>query len=229
MRLPALDDVLDNLADAIRWIVGITRRWPLSAWLVHVSLFCLLSYFLLDRPVARFFKAHVHGDIEGFFKTITQFGLAGIYLIPAGLAWIYCRWRLRQAVYHANAIGFFFLSIASSGLFVNGVKALVGRYRPRYLFDDGLYGFDPFTTHWGMNSFPSGHSQAAFATMAALAVLVPRYNILWFVIATWIAASRVVTSVHYLSDTVMGSYLGIAGVVLLHRLYLARNIDLRLR
>jgi len=53
-------------------------------------------------------------------------------------------------------------------LLVNLLKYLIGRIRPRHLFEQGLYGFSPLNTQWGMNSFPSGHSQAIFAAMAKL-------------------------------------------------------------
>jgi len=205
---------------------------------VHVTLFCLLSYALFDRPLALAFKAHLGSQAEGFFKIVTTLGLGGVWLVPGALIWAYCRWRQHQAVYFdsqshfrrfAHAAGFFFLSGAASGIAGTLVKFCVGRYRPRALFDQGLYGFSPFNTEWTSNSFPSGHSQAAFAAMTALVVILPRYDLLWLLVAVLVAASRVATSVHYLSDVAMGSYLGIAGTVLLHRLYVARGIDVRLR
>jgi membrane-associated phospholipid phosphatase len=228
----------DALGDFAGWVARTTRRWPLTGGLVHVVLFCLLSYALLDRPLALAFKAHLGPQTEGFFKVVTTLGLGGVWLVPGVLIWAYCRWRQHQAVYFyvesryrsfAHAAGFFVLSGAASGIVGNLVKFGVGRYRPRALFDQGIYGFSPFNTDWVTNSFPSGHSQAAFAAMTALVVILPRYDLLWLLIAVLVAVSRVATSVHYLSDVAMGSYLGIAGTVLLHRLYLARGIDVRLR
>jgi membrane-associated phospholipid phosphatase len=234
-RLALLGELLTTFA---AWVMTTTKRWPLAASLIHVSLFCLFSYLLLDRPVALYFKAHLAGYGEGFFKTVTNLGEGGVWLIPSGLAWAYCRWRIHRADYFdvetrfrhfANAAGYFFLSVGSTGLLVNGIKILAGRYRPRALFEQGLYGFDPFSTHWAINSFPSGHSQAAFAAMTALVFILPRYDLLWLLVAVLVAVSRVTTSVHYLSDAAMGSYLGIAGAILLHRLLTARGIDVRLR
>jgi len=228
----------DALGDVAGWIARTTRRWPLTGGLIHVTLFCLLSYALFDRPVALAFKAHLGPQAEGFFKVVTTLGLGGVWLAPGGLLWAWCRWRQHQAVYFdsesrfrrfAAAAGFFFLSGAASGIAGILIKFCVGRYRPRALFDQELYGFSPFNTHWAINSFPSGHSQAAFAAMTALVVILPRYDLLWLLVAVLVAASRVATSVHYLSDVAMGSYLGIAGTVLLHRLYVARGIDVRLR
>lgn len=198
---------------------------------IATALFCVPSYLWLDRPVALWWKASLAGFWQHVFKTITDLGLSQIYLVPAGLLWLAFfalerrqpgRWQVRR-----NAAAFVFASVAASGLFVDAVKGLAGRYRPRELFDHGLYGFDPFTAHWAMNSFPSGHGQTAFAAMTALMVIVPRLRWLWLAIAVLVAASRVITSVHYLSDVAMGSYLGIAGTVLLRRWFEARGWALR--
>jgi membrane-associated phospholipid phosphatase len=215
-----------------------TRAWPLLWSFVYVALFSLLAMAAIDQPVARFFKAHVRGDIEGFFKVVTRLGEAHLYLVPAGLLWIGLmvaslragtsdmrdRWR-RLSFTPA----FLFLSIALSGLISNAIKIGLGRYRPRYLFEQGLYGFSPFNTEWGMNSFPSGHSQAGFAAMTALMIIFPRYDAFWMLIAVLVAASRVVTTVHYLSDAVAGAWLAVCVTIVLARAMRARGIDPRVR
>jgi membrane-associated phospholipid phosphatase len=232
-----LELLMELLADFAAWVVATTRRWPLAAWLVHTLLFCALSFLLLDKPLALFFKAHLTGNAEGFFKVVTNLGEGGIWLIPGGLAWGGLAFAAHRAIYgdvearlrhYRDAAAYFFLSVALSGIFVNAVKAVIGRYRPRALFDQGLYGFHPFSTDWAINSFPSGHSQAAFAAMTALVFIVPRYRLTWLALALLVAVSRVVTSVHYLSDVAMGSYIGIVGAVLLHRVFLAKGYEVRL-
>lgn len=201
-----------------------------------VALFCLLSMAFIDQPVARFLKAHVDGNVEAFFKLVTRLGEAQLYLIPAGILWIaMMAASLRAAAAETRrrwrrlsfTPGFLFLSIALSGLVSNAIKISLGRYRPRYLFEQDLYGFSPFNTHWGMNSFPSGHSQAAFAAMTALMIIFPGYEFFWMLIAVLVAVSRVVTTVHYLSDAVAGSWLAICVTVLLARAMRTRGIDPR--
>lgn len=215
-----------------------TRRYPLVWSTLYVALFCLLSIAFFDRPVALWFKANVHGEVEGFFKVVTRLGEAELYLVPAGLLWVglmaagiraktaEARRRWRRLSFTP---GFLFLSVAVSGLIGNAIKISLGRYRPRYMFQDGLYGFNPFNTEWGMNSFPSGHSQAAFAAMTALMIIFPRYDVFWLLIAVLVAASRVVTTVHWLSDAVAGSYLAVAVAIMLARAFRARGIDPRVR
>lgn len=238
-----LDTALDRLAliweaaaPALRRQAARTRAQPLLWSFAYVVLFCLVSMLAFDRPVAFWLKANVGGEVEGFFKVITRLGEAELYLVPAGLLWAglmiaggragthEARQRWRRLSFTP---AFLFLSIAVSGLISNAIKISLGRYRPRYLFDQGLYGFSPFNTEWGMNSFPSGHSQAAFAAMVALMVIFPRYDLFWLLIATLVALSRVVTTVHYLSDAVAGSYLAVAVTLLLARAFRARGIDPR--
>lgn len=215
-----------------------TRRNPLVWGALYVVAFCAVAILFIDRPLALWLKAHVGSDTEGFFKVVTRLGEAHYYLIPSGILAVgflvagqrariadaRARWR-RMAV----APGFLFLSIAVSGLISNALKFSIGRYRPRYLFEGELYGFQPFNTEWGMNSFPSGHSQAGFAAMVALMMIFPRYDAFWILIAILVAMSRVVTTVHYLSDAVAGSYLAVAVAILLARAFRARGWDPRVR
>ena len=77
-----------------------------------------------------------------------------------------------------------------------------------------------------MNSFPSGHSQASGAAMTALMILAPRYALIWLVVAVLVPASRVVTTVHYLSDAVAGSWVGIVGAVLVARVFAKRGYSI---
>jgi len=209
-------------------------RRPLTWGTLAVVLFCPLAMLLLDRPLALALHDHVGANLEGFFKTVTNLGLAEYYLVPAGLLWLVLWLRARGCLIPAERRrrldlawrpGFLFLSVAASGVAENLVKVTLGRLRPRLLFEKGLYGFQPFNHEWAMNSFPSGHSQAAFAAMTALVILAPRYDLLWLLIAFLVAASRVVTTVHYLSDAVAGSWLGFAGALLIARALRARGID----
>jgi len=215
-----------------------TRRRPLTWITVYAGGLILLGYGVLDRPLALWLRPRINGDVEGFWKTVTTLGLGGVWLIPSGLlvVAIMLAWRaaplaeMRARLARAAWVpGFVFLAVAVSGLLNTLIKVLVGRTRPRALFDDGVYGFVPFTHAYLTNSFPSGHSQAAFAAMTALTLVFPRYDIAFLAIAVLVAASRVLTTVHFLSDAVMGAWLGMVVTVLLHRLLERRGIHVGLR
>ena len=59
-------------------------------------------------------------------------------------------------------------------------------------------------------SFPSGHAATAFAAATAVGVLYPRFRIPLLVLAGTVALSRVYLGVHFWSDVLVGSLLGVA-------------------
>jgi membrane-associated phospholipid phosphatase len=212
-------------------IDGRLRRRLMIAFAVTL-LFCAVSYVWLDRPIALWFKANLQGTWSEFFHRVTDLGLGGVWLVPSGIGALLFRWaqvraRSSEATarwhVHANAALFLFVSVAGSGIVVDLLKGAIGRLRPNELFVHGAYGFVPLSIHWNMNSFPSGHGQTIVAAMTALALIWPPGRLLWLLIALVVAASRVIISVHYLSDVAMGAYCGALGTILLGRLFAARG------
>jgi membrane-associated phospholipid phosphatase len=59
-------------------------------------------------------------------------------------------------------------------------------------------------------SFPSGHAAAAFAAATAVGMLHPRLRVPLFALAATVALSRVYLGVHFWSDVLVGSLLGVA-------------------
>jgi undecaprenyl-diphosphatase len=59
-------------------------------------------------------------------------------------------------------------------------------------------------------SFPSGHAATAFAAATAVGVLHPRFRAPLFGLAVMVAVSRVYLGVHFWSDVLVGSLLGVA-------------------
>ncbi len=211
------------------------RRFPLSISLLIAVVVCVVGIVALDLPIAQWMKAHAGETTLAVFVGVSKIGEAQYYLVPSGLLALWCLWRVRRSVAAERALwqrrlvapAYMFLTIASSGIVVNVLKVMIGRLRPRHFFADGLYGFEPFNTVWSMNSFPSGHSQAAFAAFAALAFIFPRWAVLWLSVAVLVAFSRIVITVHYFSDTVAGAWIGVAAAVLLARYCDRRGWSLR--
>ena len=87
------------------------------------------------------------------------------------------------------------------------VKLAVGERRP--------VGTAPLVAMPHSNSFPSGHSAAAFAGAVVLAALVPRAAPALVVLAATIAYSRLYVGVHFPLDVVAGAAIGAATALLL--------------
>jgi membrane-associated phospholipid phosphatase len=179
--------------------------------------FCIFSYYYLDIPVAYYSKS-LGQHIRYFFNTITYFGDSKWYLTGSGILFVYFRY-IRKNARWSDKLLFVFVSIALSGLLADLIKYTLGRYRPKMLFQDGLYGFVLLHADYGMTSFPSGHANTIAALALALYWLFPRYGLLYLCIAVLVSASRVIIDAHFLSDVVVGAYLGIV-MTMLTRSYL---------
>ncbi len=112
------------------------------------------------------------------------------------------------------------LAQLAASLAYNPLKAVVGRYRPFAAIEavGPLEGMRPADTWLGWRpgnrenrtqSFPSGHSAAAFAFAGILAFFYPRLRGLFWVLAAGCALSRFIDGVHWLSDCWFGAAIGL--------------------
>jgi membrane-associated phospholipid phosphatase len=69
-------------------------------------------------------------------------------------------------------------------------------------------------------SFPSGHSEGAFAFFCFLSLVIPpdykRYGALFFVLACFVAYSRVYLAAHFFADIYVGSMIGFVSCTLMY-------------
>jgi membrane-associated phospholipid phosphatase len=91
----------------------------------------------------------------------------------------------------------------------DGLKYLLGRYRPIMLFEHNLYGLHFFSSEWALNSTPSGHTVRAFSLLTAASLLYRRFTFIFISLAALIGASRVIVTDHYPSDVLFGAFIGI--------------------
>ncbi len=175
----------------------------------------VISYFFIDAPVARCFHA-LSQETRNLFEWITKAGVSTLYLIVSFGLFVFFRW-IRPKRLYADCALLFFSNIALSGIVVNAVKFLVGRLRPKMLFEKGLYGFDPFRIGYEFNSFPSGHATTVFAIAITCSFFWPRYRFLFIVFAATVALSRLVLNAHYLSDVLAGAFIGTMTAIVMKR------------
>ena len=192
---------------------------------VLLGVVALLVGFV-DRPVALYFKSLDDSAFAAVFRVITEFGRAEYYFLVVGLCYAGC--LTLCLIYAPQAPALLYRRLADMALYVLAAmaiaglalhvgKLLIGRSRPRDLFGGDVYEFVPFAFQHHLNSMPSGHSQAVWTLMTALALLAPRWR--WWCVgaALAISASRIIVSAHYASDVLVGSLLGIAVAWLVRR------------
>jgi len=94
------------------------------------------------------------------------------------------------------------------------LKVVSGRERPSHLDQaagterQAFNGPAAGLREASFQSFPSGHTLAAFASATSLASFYPTARVLFFAVAGGAAVNRVVKHQHFLSDVVAGALLG---------------------
>ena len=210
--------------------------WREIAFLGVVTGALCTSFILwVDRPIAYYFLARSDEAWVAFFRAITAAGHSAVWYTPAVLGFIATFWRSKQVAdtgqswewrRRARGLLFVILSMAISGTAVNALKISFGRYRPRFLFNDGTYDFAPFALTLQDCGFPSGHTQSIVAAMMALGFLWPRGRPVFWTIAVLVAASRFIITVHYTSDVIAGAFVAFATAWILQRYFERKGIKL---
>jgi len=167
-----------------------------------IIFFSILSYFFFDLSIAAYFHKikQTRINVKIIFETITAFGRAELFLVPSIIVFFIFRKRKKTA----QTALFIFSTVAVSGIIVDIIKVIAGRFRPVLYFSQNLYGFDFFHIDADFLSFPSGHSATSLSIAAALFILYPRLRGLFIILGITVASSRMVITAHYLSDVLIG-------------------------
>lgn len=99
--------------------------------------------------------------------------------------------------------------ILLSILFACGItkvlKVIIGRARP--IFADPTL-FNMFSESSEFNSMPSGHTAVCFAALVMFGMLFPRIKWATWTLAIIVGASRVYIGAHWVSDVILGAFIG---------------------
>lgn len=156
----------------------------------------------LDGGVLLWIQAHLRGPVlDHAVSFYTALGDAGLLFLAAA-AVLLCFKKTRKAGFTA------LLAIAIGFICTNLIlKNLVSRPRP-WLMVEGL---TAIVTEKDLNSFPSGHTTAAFAFASALWRTAPDKWMRWtaLICAVLMGLSRLYVGVHYPSDVLVGVAVGL--------------------
>lgn len=108
-----------------------------------------------------------------------------------------------------NSYAIFVLtSVVGASLIGWVLKVFIGRARPVFYEALGMTGFFPPSFDWAFNSMPSGHTVASFAGLVMLGLLAPRVKWFTWTLAIFIGLSRVCVGAHWLTDVILGAFIG---------------------
>jgi len=196
-----------------------------NLWLTTIALLVIITicYLYIDLPLSAYFYALRESQFVTFASVLTIFGEGVYYIVPSLILFMI----FRKKNHYYGQISLFILATTSvSGILVNLIKPIFGRFRPKMFFSENLYGFNWFEVAFTMNSFPSGHSATALGAWLAFAMIFPKYRILLLSIGILIASTRIIITAHYLSDVIAGSAVGIAvTLIYYHRIYIKNNFN----
>src|SRR2546428_4558548 len=183
----------------------------------------------LDMPVARFVRSFDIDELNRIGDLVALPGkgvvVAGAFILFALIGWRRQRdqlasmtfsmagliervrtwWPQRDQLTDVGVRGLLAqLSIAGV---VQILKHLIGRTRPRFAHGDELF-LGP-SLDSGLDSFPSGHAANAFGAATVLAWFFPAVRVPLFLVAGFVAVSRVVWGSPFSTDVWAGAVLGV--------------------
>jgi membrane-associated phospholipid phosphatase len=120
---------------------------------------------------------------------------------------LYLAGKVRSNKTFSDAGKFLLAGFAASGITVQIIKHLLGRARPRITYEILFTG--P-SLRGGYDSFPSGHTTAAFSFAFIISLYFPKYSPIFYLFAVLIALTRVIGLSHFPSDILAGAVVGLA-------------------
>lgn len=185
----------------------------------------IFSFNFIDLPLAQWVQQHQSMLPLPAIKTFSLLGKAVYPLSALFLLAIVARWRSINSLYQMAVVGI--MAIIVAGITCDIAKVILGRARPIAFFTEQHFGFMWLQIHAKYWSFPSGHTTTTFAVVTVMTHYFRKWRWLLLIVAVSIAISRITLNKHYLSDVMMGAYLGT--VMSLVVFYILENTTLGVR
>lgn len=163
----------------------------------------------MDVTILKYVQNHFHNRFTDlFFPFLSRIG-------NAGAVWLMIAIYLGNSRKTRNYAFMLFFSLALAHIISQILKPLIGRPRPFI-----TYPVDSLLIHTpGGYSCPSGHSASSFAAATVLWIFNNCLGLAALTLALMIAFSRIFLFVHYPSDTMIGSILGVLCAIFILYLY----------
>lgn len=166
------------------------------------------EFIKADHAVFKFINSNMHCKILDFYMSVVSFcdsksfnlGLISILIISIAILWTSDRKRFWTDIALLASV------LVVSALIVQVMKNYIERPRPLKVFGD-----DNVNTFYEMvhrNSFPSGHTNAAFAVCAFMFMAVRKYWYWYVILAFGMGFERIYVGSHFPSDVLAGALIG---------------------
>ena len=187
------------------------------AYLLLFSMALAIQFSYSKTDISIFVNAHYTDFLDFACQYGTYLG-DGLFVLSIAMLLSFFNKKIGVAAVFAYII---------SSLIVQGLKHLVfdDRNRPSKFLDMTQMHLVPGVEIYHFNSFPSGHTAAAFAffTILALFYQKPAFQILCLLLAIFTAYTRIYLLQHFFQDTLVGSAIGVATSLLVYDWLIERN------
>jgi undecaprenyl-diphosphatase len=194
------------------------RHRGVEWWMIVVAAAAFVLALAIDGTADAWLVANRHLTIERAAKLVSRF-LAWHWLIAAAAVAAFAAWRMQRREW-LRVLCAMIIAASLAGLSADLFRGASGRTRPYSTAPQGFYG-PRHESQWligrhEFNSFPSGHTATITAFVLPLIAWRRRYSAL-LLVTPLVAAARVYTGAHHLSDVIAGAALGVTIALLVSR------------
>lgn len=159
----------------------------------------LILSFRFDFEIVKFANTLRNPLLDTFMLWITYAGstISILFILTSLFMWHKRKRRWIIPLWMSLLFSFIIISI---------LKFFIARQRPYQL---GIITLSILkSSFFWDSSFPSLHAAAAFSALPILDKEFPRFKSVWLVFALLVAFSRIYFALHYLSDVLIGAFIG---------------------
>ena len=183
-----------------------------------------ICYFFIDKPVALYFE-HISTATSEIFTFFTHLIAPSYYFFVLPPMYFIVRF-IRKKKKAGDRVLFLLGAVSMSNMIVELLKLFFARPRPEEFFEQHIYRIGFFHAHQGSYSFPSGHACTAAAVMTCFSYFFPKYSIPLFIFGAFLACSRIVLTVHFVSDVLGGLLVGFILTQYMHKILKEEHLHL---